>query len=467
MNAEKRASHNAIERARRESLNIRFQELAQGIPSLNSVRKPSKAVIVSRAIDHVAESNARIEVKTRALAAIRDRNRELLMEVNRLRDILGLPLESEEILVDEDMVHEASLAAAAAAQAARHFAGPPSASSDTFSMNGDMSGLATPTSLSAMSSPITPNAPHPTVDIGLGLAAAFNGGAHLVGRQGGPASPEGMIDELDDEELDSAIQHHHQQQQQHYQHQQQQNASLMPNAMQTPPAESPVVEDASMQPQRHQHQPQPFDNEPFAGPDSRFFDEESLTQLLHSASQQPMPVPIPSPTRRASNANPQHPAAHHQQHQYDHNTSNASAGGPVSLSSSLHSFSTASQSFHHFSSTDNQIHRQQQNHHHHAGSMVMPSPATSMIYPHSHQQQPNRMASSASIYDHQQQPNRMASSTASTMTLEDELMTRTPIAVPSSGGPGLIHRGLQMERREGSGDGQFFEDGMGGFGRNY
>lgn len=57
--AEKRANHNAIERARRENLNIRFLELAQSIPSLLHVRKPSKSVIVSRAIDFVHETKSR------------------------------------------------------------------------------------------------------------------------------------------------------------------------------------------------------------------------------------------------------------------------------------------------------------------------------------------------------------------------------------------------------------------------
>ncbi|KAJ3197393.1 hypothetical protein HK101_003819 [Irineochytrium annulatum] len=433
----RRANHNAIERARRESLNIRFQELAQGIPSLNSVRKPSKAVIVARAIDHVVESNARIEVKSRALATIRERNQELLMEVNRLRDILGLPLESEEILVDEDMLHEASLAAAAATQASRQSFAHASASTDNYFINGDMSGLATPTS--AMSSPVT------------------NGELHM-GRQGGPGSPDGMMDDLEDEEQDSfRLQQYHQQQQyqkqqqQHHQQQATQNASFMPpNALKTPPAESPGVEDVNMGSSRQQAQS--FHGEVYAQTD-RFnaFDDESLTQLLHSTSvpttqqnhfqqhhqqhlQQPMPVPIPSPGRRPSHA--YHPAAH----QYHSHQQDPVAG--VSLSSSLHSFSTASQSFHQpfgsltaatptTASSSGAAHHQHQSHSHHTGSAagVMPSPATSMIG------QPDRMGSLGSL------------------TLEDELLKarKTPIPLVSSpspsGAPGLIHQRLQRERR--------------------
>jgi hypothetical protein len=59
--AEKRANHNAIERARRENLNIRFLELAQSIPALLHVRKPSKSVIVSRSIDFIHETKQRYD----------------------------------------------------------------------------------------------------------------------------------------------------------------------------------------------------------------------------------------------------------------------------------------------------------------------------------------------------------------------------------------------------------------------
>ena len=51
--AARRANHNATERQRRETLNVRFQELAQRVPSLKDVRKPSKSQIVTKSLDYV------------------------------------------------------------------------------------------------------------------------------------------------------------------------------------------------------------------------------------------------------------------------------------------------------------------------------------------------------------------------------------------------------------------------------
>ncbi|RKO88330.1 hypothetical protein BDK51DRAFT_27267, partial [Blyttiomyces helicus] len=83
--------HNAIERARRESLNERFVQLAQSVPPLSSYRKPSKAVIVSKTIEYVQDVHRRIEVKDRSLMTMRSRNADLHDEVNRLRALLELP----------------------------------------------------------------------------------------------------------------------------------------------------------------------------------------------------------------------------------------------------------------------------------------------------------------------------------------------------------------------------------------
>ncbi|KAI9314180.1 hypothetical protein BX666DRAFT_511226 [Dichotomocladium elegans] len=51
--AERRAEHNAIERARRESLNSRFQQLAHALPNLQNDRRPSKSTIIERTLDYV------------------------------------------------------------------------------------------------------------------------------------------------------------------------------------------------------------------------------------------------------------------------------------------------------------------------------------------------------------------------------------------------------------------------------
>jgi hypothetical protein len=51
--AEKRHQHNAIERARRETLNTKFLTLARLLPSLANHRRPSKSAIVNGSISHV------------------------------------------------------------------------------------------------------------------------------------------------------------------------------------------------------------------------------------------------------------------------------------------------------------------------------------------------------------------------------------------------------------------------------
>ncbi|OAJ40392.1 hypothetical protein BDEG_24135 [Batrachochytrium dendrobatidis JEL423] len=107
-NAEKRATHNAVERARRESLNYRFQELAGVIPSLNSVRKPSKTVIIQRSLEHVHELRRRIEIKDRTLAMFRQQISELKSEINKTRVHNGFaPLTID--IPDEDQLMESAL----------------------------------------------------------------------------------------------------------------------------------------------------------------------------------------------------------------------------------------------------------------------------------------------------------------------------------------------------------------------
>lgn len=49
--AERRAEHNAIERARRENLNTKFQQLAHSLPNLQNDRRPSKGTIIERTLD--------------------------------------------------------------------------------------------------------------------------------------------------------------------------------------------------------------------------------------------------------------------------------------------------------------------------------------------------------------------------------------------------------------------------------
>ncbi|GBE81635.1 hypothetical protein SCP_0400060 [Sparassis crispa] len=54
--AERRATHNAVERQRRETLNGRFLDLAALLPNLSQIRRPSKSSIVNSSIAHVHSS---------------------------------------------------------------------------------------------------------------------------------------------------------------------------------------------------------------------------------------------------------------------------------------------------------------------------------------------------------------------------------------------------------------------------
>ncbi|KAI8995948.1 hypothetical protein BC832DRAFT_310947 [Gaertneriomyces semiglobifer] len=100
--AEKRAYHNATERARRENLNNRFQELAHSLPSLADVRKPSKSVIVNHCLTYVAETKKKLEHKDRNISSLKARNAALIEEVNQLRMTLGMPPTPTTVDTDDD-----------------------------------------------------------------------------------------------------------------------------------------------------------------------------------------------------------------------------------------------------------------------------------------------------------------------------------------------------------------------------
>ncbi|GAA5831497.1 hypothetical protein JCM3766R1_001777 [Sporobolomyces carnicolor] len=83
-NADKRATHNAVERARRESLNGRFSVLAESLPTMRNIKRPSKAMIVNKALDFVYDA----QLRERTLV---QENNELRREVDQLRARLGMP----------------------------------------------------------------------------------------------------------------------------------------------------------------------------------------------------------------------------------------------------------------------------------------------------------------------------------------------------------------------------------------
>jgi len=69
--AEKRANHNAIERARRDSLNNRFQEIADCIPSLKDLKKPSKTIVMQKTLEYVRVVQPRFERQQAELERLR------------------------------------------------------------------------------------------------------------------------------------------------------------------------------------------------------------------------------------------------------------------------------------------------------------------------------------------------------------------------------------------------------------
>jgi len=88
--AERRANHNAVERARRECLNTKFQELAHALPSLAQVRRPSKSIIVQKSLDFIYTARQKDELHDKEVRSIRNENDLLREEINKLRERLGL-----------------------------------------------------------------------------------------------------------------------------------------------------------------------------------------------------------------------------------------------------------------------------------------------------------------------------------------------------------------------------------------
>ncbi|KAI7962821.1 hypothetical protein MJO28_000915 [Puccinia striiformis f. sp. tritici] len=94
--AERRATHNAIERARRESLNGRFLELARALPTMQSVKRPSKSVIVNKSLEWICESQVREYELARENVFLRN-------QVNELRAQLQMePLPQTRLLMPQN-----------------------------------------------------------------------------------------------------------------------------------------------------------------------------------------------------------------------------------------------------------------------------------------------------------------------------------------------------------------------------
>ncbi|KIY49441.1 hypothetical protein FISHEDRAFT_58327 [Fistulina hepatica ATCC 64428] len=93
--AERRATHNAVERQRRETLNSRFLDLAALLPNISQVRRPSKAAIVNSSIAHVNASKRHRMIAARELRSMKLEADSLRRELNEWRQRANLPLVEE------------------------------------------------------------------------------------------------------------------------------------------------------------------------------------------------------------------------------------------------------------------------------------------------------------------------------------------------------------------------------------
>ncbi|KAJ7106711.1 hypothetical protein C8R44DRAFT_987319 [Mycena epipterygia] len=83
--AERRASHNAVERARRETLNARFLDLAALLPNLKHLRRPSKSAIVNSSIAHARAARRYRLLASSQLRALNAECDQVRREVNAWR----------------------------------------------------------------------------------------------------------------------------------------------------------------------------------------------------------------------------------------------------------------------------------------------------------------------------------------------------------------------------------------------
>ncbi|KAG8922298.1 hypothetical protein FRC00_007588 [Tulasnella sp. 408] len=90
--AERRATHNAVERQRRETLNGRFLDLAALLPNLASVRRPSKSAIVNSSIALVHTMRRSRATSARELRLLKLEADALRAEVNQWRERAGMGL---------------------------------------------------------------------------------------------------------------------------------------------------------------------------------------------------------------------------------------------------------------------------------------------------------------------------------------------------------------------------------------
>jgi len=116
--AERRATHNAVERQRRETLNGRFLDLAALLPNLSQIRRPSKSSIVNSSIAHIHASRRHRMLAARELRLVKSEADALRRELNEWHGRAGLaPIEEPVRSEAFSMVISAELEALTGVQA--------------------------------------------------------------------------------------------------------------------------------------------------------------------------------------------------------------------------------------------------------------------------------------------------------------------------------------------------------------
>ncbi|KAK7060046.1 macrophage erythroblast attacher [Favolaschia claudopus] len=91
-NAARRASHNAVERLRREALNSRFLECASMLPNLATIKRPTKSSVVNSCIAHLHASRRHRLLAAQQVRILSDECESLRREANEWRERAGLML---------------------------------------------------------------------------------------------------------------------------------------------------------------------------------------------------------------------------------------------------------------------------------------------------------------------------------------------------------------------------------------
>lgn len=102
--AERRAEHNATERARRENLNVKFQQLAFTLPNLQNDSRPSKGTIIDRTLDFVKGAIIKEERMQYRINELEKFSRYLLSELDK-KNNSSTPVATKEEEIVEDLLH--------------------------------------------------------------------------------------------------------------------------------------------------------------------------------------------------------------------------------------------------------------------------------------------------------------------------------------------------------------------------